>query len=200
MSFRIVIAEDEFLLANNLKSMVESLHHEVVGLAETGAEAVTMASEHTPDLILMDIKLPEIDGITAARMIAQQWQIPIIIISAFSDRSYIEGAAEAGVMTYLVKPVSLADLQAVIDLTMARSRELMALRQEVGDLKKALSQRKIVERAKGILMDRGRMSEGEAFHRLQQMSQLENRPMVEIARAVITAHSLMNGPGEAPSQ
>lgn len=196
MAYRIVIAEDEFLLANNLKTLVESLNHSVVGIAETGVEAVSLAHEHCPDIILMDIKLPEMDGITAARTIAQQLQIPIVIISAFSDRGYIEGAAEAGVMTYLVKPVSIGDLQAVIDLTMARYRELVALRQEVGDLKQALEQRKIIERAKGILMDRGKLSEGEAFRRLQQRSQQENRSMIEIARAVITAESLYGGAKE----
>lgn len=190
MSYRILIAEDEFLLANNLKTLVESLNHQVVGIADDGEKAISLANTLTPDLILMDIKLPKVDGITAARMIAQQCQIPIIIISAFSDRSYIEGATEAGVMTYLVKPVSLGDLQAVIDLTMARYRELLALRQEVGDLKNALEQRKIIERAKGILMDRGHISEGEAFRRLQHKSQQENRPMIEIAHAVVTAHNL----------
>lgn len=196
MPYRIIIAEDEFILANNLKSLVESLSHEVVGVAETGAQAITLAEKFCPDLILMDIKLPEIDGITAARAIAQQHHIPTVIISAYSDRSYIEEAAEAGVMTYLVKPVSLGDLQAVIDLTMARYRELLALRQEVGDLKKALTQRKIIERAKGILMDSYRLSEGEAFRRLQHLSQRENRPMIEIAQAVITTNSLMKDTGE----
>ncbi|HEX2949377.1 MAG TPA: response regulator [Armatimonadota bacterium] len=196
MSYRIVIAEDEFILANNLKSLVESLNHTVVGIAETGAQAISLAEQHHPDLILMDIKLPEVDGITAARSIAQQYHIPTVIISAFSDRSYIEEAAEAGVMTYLVKPVSLGDLQAVIDLTMARYRELMALRQEVGDLKNALSQRKIVERAKGIMMDSLHLSEGEAFRRLQQLSQRENRPMIDIAQAVITANTLWKDTGD----
>ena len=117
MPYRIVIAEDEFLLANNLKTMVESFGHIVVGIAGTGSQAVTLACEHKPNIVLMDIKLPELDGITAARTINQQYQIPTVIISAFSDHSYIEEAAEAGVMTYLVKPVSVGDLQAVIDLT-----------------------------------------------------------------------------------
>ena len=199
MSYRIIIAEDEFLLANNLRTLVESLNHQVVGIAETGTQAITLAAECRPDLILMDIKLPEIDGITAAKTIAREQHIPIVIISAFSDRSYIEGAAEAGVMTYLVKPVSFGDLQAVIELTMARYRELMALRQEVGDLKQALVQRKTIERAKGILMDRGRMAEGEAFRRLQQLSQQENRPLVDIAQSVITADSLWKENSEGHS-
>lgn len=191
MPYRIAIAEDEFLLANNLRALVESLQHEVVGMAENGAQAISLAGEKRPDLVLMDIKLPEVDGITAARTIAQQYNIPIIIVSAYSDPSFVEGAAEAGVMTYLIKPVSLGDLKAVIDLTMARYRELQALRQEVGDLKKAITHRKIVERAKGILMDQFHLSEGEAFRRLQLTSQRENRPMIDVAQAVITTQSLL---------
>ncbi len=188
--YRIIIAEDEFLLANNLKTLVETLHHQVVGIAETGTQAVELATRYLPDLILMDIKIPEKDGITAAREIAQQLHIPAIIISAYSDPKYVEGAVEAGVMTYLIKPVSLCDLQAAIELAMARSREMQALRLEVGTLKKTLAQRKAVERAKGILMDRFHLSENEAFRRLQQQSQRENRPMIEIAEAVITTHAL----------
>jgi response regulator NasT len=199
VSYRILIAEDEFVLANNLKTLVTSLHHAVVGIADTGTKAISLAEQHQPDLILMDIQLPEMDGITAARTITRQRPIPIVIISAFSDNSYIEGAAEAGVMTYLIKPVSLGDLQAVIALTMARNQELMALRREVGDLKQTLVQRKLIERAKGILMDRGAMLEGEAFRRLQQMSQRENRPMVEIAQAIITAHSLWTEVDNSPT-
>lgn len=196
MPYRLLIAEDEFLLANNLKALALALQHTVVGIAETGTQAVALAEKHLPDLILMDVKLPEMDGIVAARQIAQQHNIPAIIISAYSDRSYVEGAADAGVMMYLIKPVSLGDLQAAIDLSMARYRELQALRHEVGDLKKALAQRKIMERAKGILMDRCQLSEGEAFRRLQQLSQRENRPMVEIAQAVITTQTLLEGDSE----
>lgn len=190
MSYRIVIAEDEFLLAHNLKALVEALQHVVVGLAETGRQAIALADEYRPDLILMDIKIPEIDGITAAQTIALRLNIPTIVISAFSDPGFVESATEAGVMMYLIKPVSLGDLQAAINLTMARFRELQSLRQEVGDLKKALEHRKIIERAKGILMDTLHLSEADALRRLQQQSQRENRPMAEIAQAVITAHML----------
>ena len=190
MSYRIIIAEDEFLLAKSLMGLVESLNHQVVGIAETGTQAIVMAGEHAPDLILMDIKIPEIDGITAARTIAQQQNIPTVIITAYSDPGLVDDAADAGVMMYLIKPVSLGDLQAAIHLTMARFRELQALRQEVGDLKKAMEQRKVIERAKGILMDQFHIQENEAFRRLQQLSQHENRPMVEIAQAIITTHAL----------
>jgi len=190
VSYRIIIAEDEFLLAKSLMGLVESLNHQVVGIAETGTQAIVMAGEHAPDLILMDIKIPEIDGITAARTIAQQQNIPTVIITAYSDPGLVDDAADAGVMMYLIKPVSLGDLQAAIHLTMARFRELQALRQEVGDLKKAMEQRKVIERAKGILMDQFHIQENEAFRRLQQLSQHENRPMVEIAQAIITTHAL----------
>lgn len=200
MSYRIIIAEDEFLLAKNLQALLEAMQHEVVGIAGTGTQVVVLAEQLRPDLILMDIKIPEMDGITAARKIAQQSDIPVVIITAYSDRAFVEGAVEAGVMTYLIKPVSHGDLQAAIDLSMARFRELKALRQEVGDLKKALVQRKIVERAKGILMDRLHLSDQEAFRRLQQLSQRENRPMVDIAQAVITTEALRGESTEAPAE
>jgi response regulator NasT len=189
--FRVLIVEDEFLLASNLKTQVEALQHQVVGIAETGIEAIAMVERIPLDLVLMDVQLPELDGISAAKIIAQRG-IPVVVISAFSDRGYIEGAAEAGVMMYLIKPVSLGDLRAVIDLTMARYTELQALRQEVGTLKQALEHRKKVERAKGILMEQFKLSEREAFRRLQTISQRENRPMIEVANAVITAFAVFS--------
>ncbi|MHB9133596.1 MAG: ANTAR domain-containing response regulator [Armatimonadota bacterium] len=195
MSYRVIIVEDEFLLANNLKALVENLRHEVVGIAETGTEAITLATECAPELILMDIKIPGIDGITAAREILHHRQVPIIIISAFSDHAYVEDAVDAGVMTFLIKPVSLGDLQAAIDLTMARFSELQDLRQEVVSLKDALAQRKVVERAKGILMDQCKLTEGEAYKRLQQQSQRENRSLADIARAVITTYTMWDARG-----
>ncbi len=128
MSVRVVIAEDEFLLAKNLSELVVALGHIVVGMAASGPQVIALAREQHPDLILMDIKIPEIDGITASRTIAHEYNIPIIVISAYSNPAYVDGAVEAGVMTYLIKPVSKGDLQAAIDLTLARHREMEALR------------------------------------------------------------------------
>lgn len=200
MAYQVVIAEDEFILAKSLQSLVEALGHQVLAIAESGQQAIDCVKEHQPDLVLMDVRLAEMDGITAARAIASQQSIPIIVISAFSDHQYIAGAAEAGVMTYLIKPVSLGDLRAVIDLTMARYRELQTLRQEVGDLKQALTNRKIVERAKGLLMDQLHLSEREAFRRLQQLSQHENRPMADIAQSVVTTCTLLQGHDASPNE
>lgn len=193
-----MIAEDEFLLAKNLQGLVDALGHQVVGLADTGTQALAMAGAMQPDLVLMDIKIPEIDGIAAAREIAHRHNIPTIIITAFSDTAFVEEAADAGVMMYLLKPVSLGELQAAIRVTMARFGELQALRKEVGDLKQALHQRKVIERAKGILMDSMRLSENDAFRRLQTMSQQGNRPMVDIAQAVITTQTLWEEQHQRP--
>ena len=190
MSYTVLIVEDEFLLANMLVSYTESLGHAVVGIAENGRKAIEMAESLRPDIILMDIQLPEIDGITAAHAITQTYDVPIIIISAFSDRNFVDGAASAGVMSYLIKPVSSGDLQAVIETTMARFHEMVELRHEVGDLKQSMVTRKLVERAKGILMKKTGMSEDEAFRKLQQISQQKNRPMVEVAEAVITTSEI----------
>lgn len=169
MSYGIIIAEDEPPLADHLRAPAHELSHEVVAIADSGPAAIAAVSRHGPDLVLMDIKLPGMDGITAARTIARDNGIPTIIISA------------------------LGELQAAIDLTMARFRELQALRREVGDLRHALAQRKMVERAKGILMDMHGWPKGEAFRRLQLQSQRENRRMIDVAQAVITAHALSDG-------
>lgn len=196
MSYRIVIAEDEFLLRKSLSGLVEALNHHVIGLAETGTEAITHASTLQPDLMLLDIKIPEVDGIAAARIITSQYNIPIIITTAYCDPEFVDKAADAGVMMYLLKPISLGELQAAIQMSMARFRELQALRKEVGDLKAALEQRKMIERAKGILMDRLQLSEHDAFRRLQLLSQQENRPMLDIAQAVITTYALWEEQGK----
>jgi two-component system, response regulator PdtaR len=188
---RILIADDEAIRLIALRTQLATLGMEVVGEATTGREAVALARETAPDLVILDIKMPEMDGIEAARQITAAGSVPIILLTAYSDQALIERAAAAGVFAYLVKPVAEEDLLPAILTARTRFAEFQELRKEVATLSEALEARKVIERAKGILMDRLRISEAEAFRRMQIQSQRENKRLVEIARAIITAHPML---------
>ncbi|HLJ62338.1 MAG TPA: response regulator [bacterium] len=188
---RILIADDEAIRLIALRTQLTTLGMEVVGEATTGREAVALARETAPDLVVLDIKMPEMDGIEAARQISSAQSVPIILLTAYSDQALIERAAAAGVFAYLVKPVAEEDLLPAILTARTRFAEFQELRKEVATLSEALEARKVIERAKGILMDRLRISEAEAFRRMQIQSQRENKRLVEIARAIITAHPML---------
>ncbi|HYM69223.1 MAG TPA: response regulator [bacterium] len=188
---RILIADDEAIRLIALRTQLATLGMEVVGEATTGREAVALARETAPDLVILDIKMPEMDGIEAARQITGARSVPIILLTAYSDQALIERAAAAGVFAYLVKPVAEEDLLPAILTARTRFAEFQELRKEVATLSEALEARKVIERAKGILMDRLRISEAEAFRRMQIQSQRENKRLVEIARAIITAHPML---------
>ncbi|HXX40149.1 MAG TPA: response regulator [bacterium] len=188
---RILIADDEAIRLITLRTQLATLGMEVVGEATTGREAVALARETAPDLVILDIKMPETDGIEAAREIARTRSVPIILLTAYSDQTLIERAAAAGVFAYLVKPVAEEDLLPAILTARTRFREFQELRREIVTLSEALEARKVIERAKGILMNRLRISEAEAFRRMQIQSQRENKRLVEIARAIITAHPML---------
>ncbi len=188
---RILIADDEAIRLMALRTQLRSLGFEVVAEATDGEEAVRLAREREPDLAILDIKMPGLDGIAAARQILQHRPIPILLLTAYSEVELVERAMEVGVFAYLVKPVTEEDLLPAILLARRRFEEFQALRGEVQDLREALEARKLIERAKGILMKRLGISEQEAFRRMQVQSQKENRKLVEIARAIITAHGVM---------
>jgi two-component system, response regulator PdtaR len=188
---RILIADDEAIRLMSLRAQLATLGMEVVGEATTGRDAVTLARETAPDLAILDIKMPEGDGIDAARAITTERPIPIIVLTAYTDHALVERAAAAGVFAYLVKPVAVEDLLPAILTAQARFGEFQELRKEVATLSEALHARKLIERAKGILMDRLRISEAEAFRRMQVQSQRENKRLVEIARAIITAYPML---------
>ncbi|MDR5684114.1 MAG: response regulator [Armatimonadota bacterium] len=188
---RILIADDEAIRVMTLRTQLRSLGFDVVAEASTGAEAVRLAEQHEPDLAILDIKMPEMDGIAAAHEIVRRRPIPIILLTAYSELDLVERASEAGVFAYLVKPVSEEELLPAILLARARFEEFRVLEGEVRDLREALEARKVIERAKGILMKRLGLSEAEAFRRMQVQSQKENRKLVEIARAIVTAHGVM---------
>ncbi|HLN12529.1 MAG TPA: response regulator [bacterium] len=184
---RILIADDEAIRLMTLKRQLAALGMDVVAEATTGREAVARARDTAPDLAILDIKMAELDGIEAARAITRERPIPIILLTAYSDQGLIERAAAAGVFAYLVKPVGEEDLLPAILTARTRFREFHALRGEVASLGDALEARKVIERAKGMLMDRFRLSEAEAFRRMQIQSQRENKRLVEIARALLAA-------------
>lgn len=188
---RILIADDESLRVMSLKNQLESLGHKVIGEASNGKEAAHLANELKPDLAILDIKMPEMDGIEAAETITRERPIPIILLTAYSEQELAERAASANVAAYLMKPISENDLLPAIALAMSRFKEFQALHREVDDLRDALETRKLVERAKGILMRRLNLTEEEAFRRMQRRSQNENKKLGEIAQAIITADGML---------
>jgi len=185
MSMRILIAEDETIIRLDLRGLLERAGHDVVAEARDGEEAIELARRHEPDLALMDVKMPRLDGIDAARRILEERPIPIVMLTAFDQRELVERAAEAGVYGYLVKPFREQDVVPAIELAKARHEELVAVRADADSLSQALADRKVIERAKGLLMDRDKLSEADAFARLRKASQVSGRPLRVIAEAVI---------------
>ncbi len=181
---KIMIAEDEPLVARDLSWLVRSLGHQVVATVDTGRRAVEEARALAPELLLLDIALPGLDGIGVAREVLAIRPMPIIMVTAHADPDLVERAATAGVMSYLLKPVTESALRAGIQVARARFEELQALSAQVRGLTEALEVRKIVEQAKGILMKRLQLSEAEAFRRLQRRAAAERRPLQDIALAV----------------
>ncbi|HBY92472.1 MAG: response regulator [Ardenticatenaceae bacterium] len=190
-SLRIMIVDDDSLVALSLRTQLEALGHRVVAEASNGADAIRLAQSVDPDLILMDIKMPEMDGLTASRTIMQDKAAPIILLTSYSDPELVAEADEAGVQAYLVKPVDEAELRPAIQLAISRFRQLQGLAEEVESLKQALADRKLVERAKGILMRRLNLSEEDAYIRLRQQARSRRVKMAEIARSIIQAAELL---------
>jgi response regulator NasT len=188
---RILIAEDNDLVSLTLEEQLKGLGYDVIGIARTGQEAVDLATRLSPDLVLMDIRMPEIDGTEAATRINSQRSTPIIMLTAYADKETIRKAEVAGVLGYLVKPVTEADLPPAINVALARFRELQGLRSQVLDLEESLEARKLIERAKGILMQRLGLSERDAYERLRQRARDKRAKMKDIAQAIIEAEELL---------
>jgi response regulator NasT len=184
---KVLLVEDEGLVAAGLRGQLEEIGHQVVGLATDGHQAVGLASSLDPDLIIMDIRIPGMDGIEAARAILSQKAIPIVFLTAYTDDDLLQRAGDAGAMAYLLKPVNGPNLRSAIQVALARFKELDALRREVTDLKEVLETRKVVEQAKGILMKRLQLSEAEAFRRLQQRSRSKRMTIREVAASILGA-------------
>ena len=182
---RILLAEDETIIRLDLRDLLERAGYEVVAEARDGEEAVALAREHQPDLAVMDVKMPRLDGIDAARRMLEERPIPIVMLTAFGQRELIDRAAEAGVYGYLVKPFREQDIVPAIETARARHEELVAARAEADSLSEALVARKAIERAKGLLMAKENLNEQEAFERLRKASQVSQRPLKVIAEAVV---------------
>ncbi len=182
---RVIIAEDEALIRLDLAEMLAEEGFEVVGQAVDGEQAVLMATELRPDLVILDVKMPKKDGIEAAGEIVAEQIAPVVILTAFSQRDLIERARDAGAMAYLVKPFSKADLLPAIELAVARYAETAALRLEVADISQRLEARKIIDRAKGLLMTHQKMTEPEAFRWIQRTAMDRRTSMQAVAGAVL---------------
>jgi response regulator NasT len=182
---RVLIAEDEALIRLDLAEMLTEEGFEVVGQAVDGEQAVAMATELRPDLVILDVKMPKKDGIDAAGEIVAEQIAPVVILTAFSQRDLIERARDAGAMAYLVKPFSKADLLPAIELAVARYAETAALRLEVADISQRLEARKIIDRAKGLLMTHQKMTEPEAFRWIQRTAMDRRTSMQAVAGAVL---------------
>jgi response regulator NasT len=182
---KILVAEDETIIRLDLRDLLVRSGFDVVAEARDGEEAVALAREHAPDLAILDVKMPRLDGIEAARRIVDERPIPIVMLTAYGQDELVSRAVEAGVFGYLVKPFREADLLPAIRTARARHEELSAIRDQAESLAEALAARKSIERAKGLLMEREGLSEQEAFARLRKASQISGRPLKVVAEALI---------------
>ncbi|HET6497935.1 MAG TPA: response regulator [Coriobacteriia bacterium] len=189
---RVIIAEDEALIRMDLREMLLEEGHEVVGEAGDGASVVAMVRRLSPDVVFMDIEMPGMDGLDAARIISAEHLAPVVVVTAFSQEAYVERACEAGAMAYLVKPFAKADIVPAMHVAVSRFAESRQLAEEVEDLKERLSTRVLVDRAKAALMERG-MSEPDAFRRLQKAAMDRRLTLRQVAEAVLLAEEAAEG-------
>lgn len=187
---RILIADDESLIRLDLREMLVELGYDIVGEAGDGRSALDLARKLRPDLVIMDIRMPGVDGITAAEELTRERIAPVVLLTAYSDQGLVERAKDAGVVGYVVKPFRQTELMPVIELSLTRFEEFRSLEREIGDLKEALETRKLVERAKGVLMEVHGLRESEAFHRIRKTSMDTRKSMKEVAEAVLLTHEL----------
>ena len=186
MATRVVIAEDEAIIRLDLREILEEEGYVVVGETGRGDDAVRLARELAPDIAILDIKMPGMDGITAAKAITAERLCGVLILTAFSQRDFIEQARDAGALAYLVKPFQKSELVPAIELAIGRHREVVALATEVRDLEEQLETRKVVDRAKGVLMDRHGLSEANAFAFIQRTAMSERSKMRAVAERIIS--------------
>jgi response regulator NasT len=183
---RVVVAEDETLIRLDIVEILQGEGYEVVAEADNGEKAVELVREHRPDLVLMDVKMPVMDGITAAETIVKERIAPVVLLTAFSQKELVERAREAGAMAYVVKPFTPNDLIPAIEIAMSRHEQLVALEKEVGDLQEQFETRKLVERAKSVLTTKMGLSEPEAFRWIPKTSMDRRLGMREVAETIIS--------------
>jgi response regulator NasT len=193
-SLRIAVADDEPRMREFYQEMLPRLGHEVVCVAETGKELVARCQADRPDLVITDIKMPDMDGIEAAQHLGRAEPVPVILVTAYDDPELLNRAGDNHVLGYLVKPIKFQDLQPAITIAIRRFDEFQALSKDASDLRQALKDRKLIERAKGILMKRGNLDEATAFQRLQKMARDKNRKLVHIAEMIVTVEDAYEQP------
>ena len=183
----IVIADNESIIRMDLREMLEEQGHTIVGEAHDGKQALELTRKYRPDLVMMDIKMPNMDGITAAKTIADEGISPVILLTAFSDSEIVSWAKDAGVLAYLVKPIREESISPAIEIALSRWQEMKELEQELEETKDSLELRKTLDRAKGILMDAHNISESEAYRRIQRYSMMKRKTIKEVAEAIVRA-------------
>ena len=195
-ALKIVVADDELDMRDYFQQILPLLGHQVLGVARTGRELVDLCAATHPDLVITDIKMPDMDGIDAATQIYRQAAIPVILVSAYHDAEFIRRAEADHIMAYLVKPIKQADLEPAIGIAMRRFEQFQALRKETADLKQALEDRKVIEKAKGILMKKTGLDEHDAFRRLQKLASDKNRKLIDIAQMILIAEEAVQPPAK----
>lgn len=184
---KIVIADDSAVIRMDLKEILSEAGHRVVGETANGRRAVAITRDCRPDLVIMDIKMPDMDGIEAARLIAAENIAPVLLLTAFDDAALVERAKDAGVLAYLVKPIEERNLFPAIEIALSRWQEMQALEKELASMRDSFETRKLLDRAKGILMDAHGIGEDEAYRRLQRYSMAKRRSLKDVAAAVVAA-------------
>lgn len=187
---RILLVDDESIIRLDLREMLKEHGHEIVGEAYDGEMAIELANQLNPDLIVMDIKMPKMDGLEAISRINQNRRIPTVMLTAYSQPELVERAVSLGVFAFLVKPIKEHDLLPTLEVVLARAEEMSTLEKEVGSLKETLETRKLVEKAKGILMESYGLSESAAFRKIQKLSMDKRKPLKEVAEAIILAREV----------
>jgi len=188
-NLKILLAEDEFLCAIGIKNNLELLGHTVVDTATTGGELIIAADKYKPDLIISDINMPKINGLEAIKKINESYNIPSIITSSYNN-DYIDQSSKLNIFYYLIKPIQKDELYAAIQIAMSRYKDSLDLRKELFKVKENLKSKKIIDKAKIILVERNKLSEGEAFEKLQSMSKNKNKKLIKIAEEIIEANDL----------
>jgi AmiR/NasT family two-component response regulator len=191
-SLAIAIADDEPRMRQFFRKALERLGHQVVGEAATGPELIELCETEAVDLIITDIQMPGMDGLDAISVLSKERPLPVILVSAYHDDQYIDRAKQNQVLAYLIKPITDTDLQPAITIAMERFKEFQTLRNEANSLKNALEDRKIIERAKGIVMKRTGLQEPDAFRRLQKIASNKSIKLVEVARMIVTAEEAID--------
>ena len=190
MPTRIILAEDESLIRMDLKEELQRQGYLVVGDVGDGESAVNLARELRPDIMVMDVKMPQMDGISAAEVLTRESIAPVVLLTAFSDQELIERAKEAGVVHYITKPWKQSDLRPAIEIALARFQEYREMATKVSDLEERLATRKVVEKAKGLLMQKQGLTEQEAFRRIQKLSMNNRKSMREVAEAILLTNEI----------